>query len=492
MTKYLFMSTMIVIQIVICCQAEIVVAESKGEQIAVEHGLRLPVVFENDSVPTFSVEDRLAFYQVPGLSFALIDNGKVVWTNGYGRLSSSSERPVTSSTVFQAASLAKPVTAFALMRMHDQGEIDINKPITEYLKSFQLPVEQADADKVISFENLLNHSSGLSAGGYMGYMQGATIPTDQQTLLGQNPANTKAVAVEFAAGKQVMYSGAGYTLAEVALQDEFGKPFEQLMDTWVLQPLDMHHSSFDMLYPHQTKNEVALGHDSVGAIIDGGWRRHPEQAAAGLWSTAENLAKLAIELTKGYHGKSDVISKRSVRQMLAPVKPEEDLSAYFGGQPAMTFVTDGAEKRFLFKHNGGNVGYRSFMLMYPETGDGAVFLTNSDAGFSVGFEMIRAVSYVYDWPDYKAKTYRRRMVDPIKQHRLEGDYEFENGLQVSLLKSKLADGIAIKFPNGDIYPLSAVEGKHQYVHQDSGLEVSFTDIDGQLSVFLYNQTALKK
>ena len=79
-----------------------------------------------------------------------------------------------------------------------------------------------------------------------------------------------------------------------------------------------------------------------------------------------------------------------------------------------------------------------------------------------------------------------------KQSRLLGDYEFENGLQVSLLNSELADGIAIKFPNGDIYPLSAVEDKHQYVHQDSGLEVSFIDTDGQLSVFLYNQTALKK
>ena len=72
---------------------------------------------------------------------------------------------------------------------------------------------------------------------------------------------------------------------------------------------------------------------------------HPEQAAAGLWSTTENLANLAVELTKGYHGKSDVISKRSARQMLAPVKPGEDLSAYFGGQPAMTFVTDGEGER---------------------------------------------------------------------------------------------------------------------------------------------------
>lgn len=492
MTKNLFVSLMMVSQVTVFCQAEVVADESTSLQVAVEQGLRLPVVFENDAVATFSVLDRLSFYKVPGLSFALIDNGKVAWSNGYGNLSSSSDKPVTRNTVFQAASLAKPVTAFALMRMHDKGKIDINRPINAYLRSYQLAGTQPGAEKLITFENLLNHSSGLSAGGYMGYVQGELIPTDLQTLLGQVPANTKPVALELIAGKQVMYSGAGYTLAEVALQDKFGKPFEQLMATWVLQPLDMQHSSFDMAYPQQTKVEVALGHDSTGAVIEGGWRVHPEQAAAGLWSTAENLANLAVELTKGYHGNSDVISKRSARQMLAPVKPEEDLSAYFGGQPAMTFVTDGEGERFLFKHNGGNSGYRSFMIMYPETGDGAVFLTNSDAGFSVGFDMIRAASAVYNWPDYKAKAYRKRKVDLIQQRRLLGDYEFENGVQVSLIKSQQADGIAVTFPNGDIYPLSGVDDKHQYVHQDSGLEVSFTDADGQLSVFLYNQTALKK
>ena len=466
--------------------------EATRLQVAVEQGLRQPVVFENETVSTFSVLDRLSFYKVPGLSFALINKGKVAWSNGYGNLSSSSDKPVTRNTVFQAASIAKPVTAFAVMRMQDTGKIDISKPINAYLKSYQLAGAQPGAEKLISFENLLNHSSGLSAGGYMGYVQGDAIPTDVQTLLGQEPANTKAVAVELAAGKQVMYSGAGYTVAEVALQDEFGKPFEQLMASWVLQPLNMQHSSFDMAYPQQADVEIALGHDSAGVVIEGGWRVHPEQAAAGLWSTAADMANLAVELTKGYHGKSEVISERSARQMLAPVKPEEDLSGYFGGQPAMSFVTDGKGERFLFKHNGGNMGYRSFMLMYPETGNGAVFLTNSDAGFSVGFDLIRAASAVYNWPDYKAKTYKRRQVDMAKQRLLLGDYVFDNGLQVSLRNSELADGIAVQFPNGDIYPLSAVEDKHQYVHQDSGLEVSFAETDGQLSVLLYNQTALKK
>lgn len=492
MNKNLFVSLVMISQLAASHSAEGKVTAEPSLQHAVEQGLRQPVVFENETVPTFSVMERLAFYKVPGLSFALIDNGKVAWSNGYGTLSSSSDKPVNRNTVFQAASIAKPVTAFAAMRMHDAGKININQPIKTYLKSYKLPTEQANTDELINFEHLLNHSSGLSAGGYMGYAQGDAIPTDLQTLLGQVPANTKPVAVELAAGSQVMYSGAGYTVVEVALQDIFDKPFEQLMDTWVLQPLNMQHSSFAMAYPQQADVEIALGHDSAGVVIEGGWRVHPEQAAAGLWSTSADLANLAVELTKGYHGKSEFISPRSARKMLASVKPDEDLSGYFGGQPAMTFVTDGEGERFLFKHNGGNLGYRSFMIMYPETGDGAVFLANSDAGFSVGFDMIRAAAAVYNWPDYKAKTYNKRKVDESLQSRLFGDYVFENGLQVSLIKSQLADGIAITFPNGDVYPLTAVADKSQYVHQDSGLEVSFTETDGQLSVFLYNQTAVKK
>ncbi len=461
-------------------------------QGAVEQGLRRPVAFQQEEVRTFTVKDRLTHHQVPGISFALIEDGKIAWAQGYGKLSASSNDAITTHTVFQAASIAKPVTAFAVMRMKDQGQININTAISHYLTSLTLPQGEQTADKAVTFKNLLDHSAGLTGGGYVGYEKGTEIPSDIQTFQGISPATSQASVVESTPGSVVRYAGAGYTLAEIALTDKFKQPFAQLMDTWVLSPLGMTNSSFAIDYPEQAGKQIALGHEASGKTISGGWRIHPEQAAAGLWSTPTDLAKLAIETSKAFQGSSKVLSQASAVAMLTPVFPKQDLSGQFGGQPAMTFIVDGTGEQFMFQHGGGNVGYRCFLLMYPNTGKGAVFMTNSDAGYSVGMEMLRAAAAAYHWPDFKGKSYHRRKVDPKQQALLTGDYPFASGWQVQVMPVTQADGIAVKFPNGDIYPLSAVQGEHAYVHEDSGVEIRFDLKNGQTTLHLYQQTASKK
>lgn len=461
-------------------------------QASVEAGLRLPVRFNQEKVNTFTVSERLAHHNIPGISFALIRNGEVSWAQGYGTIAAASDQAVTVETVFQAASIAKPVTAFAVMRMKDQGVIDINASIEKYLTSLTLAEGKQTAEAPVTFKNILDHTSGLTAGGYQGYEKGEKIPSDMQTFKGELPATTGAAKVESTPGTIVRYSGAGYTLAEIALSDTFNQPFEHVMDDWVLSQVGMKNSSFAMDYPQQEGIQVALGHDTLGKTITGGWRVHPEQAAAGLWSTATDLAKLAIETTKAYQGQSKLLSKASAREMLAPVMPEQDLAAEFGGQPAMTFIVAGEGEQLLFQHGGGTLGYRCFMVMYPETGDGAVFMTNSDAGYSVGFEMMRAASNVYNWPDFKGKSFDKRKVNLKEQLMFTGEYPFDSGWQADIIQVAQADGIAVKFPNGDIYPLTAVQGEHAYVHEDTGVEVSFSLVAGQPKILLYNQAADKK
>ena len=467
-------------------------------QTAVEQSLRGPVKFGARPVNSFSVPERLAYHKVPGISFALIHNGALSWAQGYGTVAAASDQAVTVNTVFQAASIAKPVTAFAVMRMQQQGRLDINASIATYLTSMTLAKGKQTPEAQVSFKNLLDHSSGLTGGGYMGYEKGAAIPSDLQTFNGEAPADNKAASVETTPGSQVAYSGAGYTLAEIALSDMFKQPFERVMDAWVLSQVGMQNSSFALDYPQQHGIQVALGHETSGKTIDGGWRVHPEQAAAGLWSTASDLARFAIETTKAYQGNSTLLSQAAAREMLAPVMPEQDLSEEFGGQPAMTFIVAGAGKQFLFKHGGGTLGYRCFMLMYPETGDGAVFMTNSDAGYSIGFEMLRAASFVYNWPDFKGKSYTKRKVNPEDQAVFIGEYPFATGWQADIISVADADGIAVKFPNGDLYPLTAVQGdntdlnQHSYVHEDTGVEVSFSLNASQPTIHLYQQTATQK
>ena len=463
-----------------------------AQQAAVETGLRLPVKFGQEQVNTFTVNERLAHHKVPGISFALINNGKVAWAQGYGTVSAQSDDAITVNTVFQAASIAKPVTVFAVMRMQEQGVLDINASIETYLTSLTLAKGEQTPETPVTFKNVLAHSSGLTAGGYLGYEQGAAIPSDLQTFTGEAPANTKTARVETTPGSQVSYSGAGYTLAEIALSDTFQQPFERLMASWVLADMGMSNSAFDIDYPLQQGVQVALGHETSGKTLSGGWRLHPEQAAAGLWSTPTDLARFAIETTKAYQGQSKLLSQASAREMLAPIMPGQDLSAQFGGQPAMTFIVAGAGKQLLFKHGGGTQGYSCFMLMYPETGNGAVFMTNSDAGYSIGLEMLRAASFVYNWPDYKGKSLERRQVNRQQQAVLIGEYAFEAGWQANIIPVAQADGIAVKFPNGDIYPLTAVAGEHAYVHEDTGVDVSFSLVAGQPTILLYQQTAAKK
>ncbi|MBZ9610449.1 serine hydrolase domain-containing protein [Rheinheimera maricola] len=466
-------------------------------QAAVEQNLRGPVKFGAQPVSTYTVQQRLAYHKVPGVSFALIQNRELAWASGYGTVAAASDQVVTVDTVFQAASIAKPVTAFAVMRMQQQGLLDINASIDTYLTSLTLAKGKQAPEAAVSFKNLLDHSSGLTAGGYQGYEQGVAIPSDLQTFNGEVPANTKAASVETTPGTTVSYSGAGYTLAEIALTDTFKQPFEQLMASWLLSPLGMTNSSFALDYPQQGGVLVALGHDRSGKTLTGGWRRHPEQAAAGLWSTPSDLARFAIETTRAYQGQSKFLSQAAVREMLTPIMPEQDLSAQFGGQPAMTFIVAGAGKQFLFQHGGGTLGYRCFMIMYPETGDGAVFMTNSDAGYGIGLEMLRAASFVYNWPDFKGKALQKRQVDRQQQTVFLGEYPFADW-QAEIIQVVEADGIAVKFPNGDIYPLTAVQGEHadvnqqRYVHEDTGVEVSFGVTGGQPTINLYQQTATKK
>ena len=138
------------------------------------------------------------------------------------------------------------------------------------------------------------------------------------------------------------------------------------------------------------------------------------------------------------------------------------------------------------------------MVMYPETGNGAVFMTNSDAGYSIGLEMLRAASFVYNWPDFKGKYFERRKVEQQVQAVFIGEYPFDAGWQASIIPVAEAAGIAVKFPNGDIYPLTAVQGEHadvnqqHYVHEDTGVEVSFSLNASQPTIHLYQQTATQK
>ena len=452
--------------------------EEMARRGALESGLRRAIEFRGDDGPVYSIRERMSHYKVPGLSVAVINDGRIEWVAGYGSTESTGGAPVNESTLFQAASVSKAFVAVAAMRMRDAGLVDLDKNIDEYLKEYVLAPGKQTADNPVTLRNLLSHSSGITPGGYAGYVRGEALPTDIQILRGEPPANSRGIAVDAIPGTAVAYSGGGYTLVEVALQDLTDTPFERLMEQWIVRPLGLRRTTFEQPLPDPLQVNVAAGYAANGERISGGWRVHPEQAAAGMWTTAADLAAFVAEIGKAYGGQSELLSKPTASELLTEQLDGE----------AIGLVIRGEGSDFSFSHAGGNVGYRAYMILYPMSGDGAVYLTNSDNGQALGDEILRAASTVYAWPDFRPRVLERHVVSPDSLARLAGTYHIERGggrrTVIEILFDAQDAELAIRFPNGDVYSLESV-GPSNFIHPDTGVTVDFDGAEGQEALTVY-------
>ena len=453
-------------------------AQTRKQQV--ERDMLPRVMFAGETKPV-SVESRMAIYKTPALSVAVIHNGKLDWSAAWGQLQTDGTSADCGS-LFQAGSIAKPVTLLAAMRMKTAGLIDFDKNIETYLSSYHLPAgRQTDANPV-TFRNLLAHTAGVTPGGHVGYAQNQPIPTDQQTVRGEAPSNSRKVEVLDAPGASLAYSGGGYTIIEIALQDQLNKPFDQIMREWLLVPVGMKQADFTMPLPISSHPYTAHGYQVDGTVVPRGWRNHPEQASAGLWATATDLATFLLEIRKGYEGKSGVFSQASIRELLA--KPIEDHAYGFRlmGEGDQVFIT----------HYGGTVGYRAGMTLNLRTGDGAVYLTNSDNGANLGVEFFSAVSRAYDWPTFREVQVMRATQPVDVLQSLVGQYAFpEQDRKVSVVYENQA--LTLLFPNGERYAMTPIQGEsREFIHPDSAARASFDGKGADLLLHLYGQTGRRE
>lgn len=449
-------------------------------QSMVERSLMPAVVFEGEDIPYFTIAERMSRYNVPGLSFALINDGEIEWVAGYGVKEAGTSRPVSAETVFQAGSIAKPVVAVAAMRMRDAGLIDLDEDIQTYLNEYVLPEGEHNPANPVTFRNLLSHTAGTTPGGYLGYDRGDPIPSDLQIVQGLPPANSPEVRVVTAPGTELAYSGGGYTIVQIAIHDVTGSAFERALDDWVLSLLDMTRSTYEQPLPDDMEEHVARGHASDGTVVPGGWRVHPEKAAAGLWSTAADLATFAVELRRAYVGEGSLLEHDSAVELLT----EQRDGHAFG------FVLQSHGENVTVSHAGGTVGYQAAMTMDLGTGDGAVIMTNSDRGMDVGRELLRAASFVHEWPGFKPVTMRRVDLAPDQLAALEGTYDFGDGVQVRIALRPSDDTLSITFPNGDEYGLVPTDSL-SFVDPESGVTVDFEGSGESLRVIVYGEAGAR-
>jgi CubicO group peptidase (beta-lactamase class C family) len=378
------------------------------------------VVVRGETPEVTSLAARMAELHVPAVSIAVIHKGRIEWARGFGvsRLGGPS---ITDRTLFQAASISKPVFALAILRLADAGRVNLQADINDYLTSWKIPDSRFTHLAPVTLRALLSHSAGTTVGGFRGYESTTALPTLDQILDGATPANNSQVRINATPGDRYRYSGGGYVVAQAALQDVTGVAAARYLRQFVLHPLGMKLSTFEQPLPASRVAEIAWPYRADGSPVQGGPRVYPELAAAGLWTTPSDLARYALGIQAALRGRAKahqttIISANMARTMLTPVLDGHGLGPRVGGRTSRRYFT----------HNGGNEGYRCLLVAY-EDGDGAVVMTNSDGGGVIMEEVMRSIASAYAWPDFAPAVRTLAAVDPERLARLAGAYQFDDG-----------------------------------------------------------------
>jgi CubicO group peptidase (beta-lactamase class C family) len=392
-------------------------------QRAVQESLLPAVVVAGDSAPLYSLAARMEHYKVPGMSVAVIDDGKVEWAKGYGVKEVGSSDSVTVSTRFQAASISKPVAATAALRLVEEGRLELDANVNDELKSWRVPDNGFTAKQPVTLREILSHTAGLTVHGFPGYAAGEKVPSTVDVLDGKG--NTDPVRVDTVPGTIWRYSGGGYTVAQLLVHDVTGEPFAAVMKRLVLDPLGMKQSTYEQPLPERLADSAAVAYRSSGKEVEGRWHTYPEQAAAGLWTTPSDLARFALGIRAAYMGEDGSILKQATAR--------EMLTERMGGY-GLGVGVEGAGDSLRFSHGGANEGYRAFFVLHPSTGDGVAIMTNSDAGAALYMEVVRAVARVYDWPDFRPETRTVVQVAPKVIEPYVGDYVLDKDFVIRITR----------------------------------------------------------
>lgn len=377
----------------------------------VENNLMGWVKFENGPNTASNLKDRMKNYRVPGISIAVIRNYKVEWARGYGFADVEEKRPVTTKTLFQAASISKSLNAVGVLKLVEQNKLSLDEDINKYLKSWH---PSADSGK-ITIANLLSHTAGLTVHGFRGYEVTDTLPTVVQVLQGKKPANSPEVKPAFAPGLRFQYSGGGTTISQLIVTEQTGRPYDQYQQQEVLDPMGMTGSFYTQPAPASKKDLLATAYWANGNPVKGKYHVYPEMGAAGLWTNPVDLSKYIIETQLAYEGRSS--------KVLSPAMTKKRLTPYIDKTAGLgVFIFENK----WFNHNGGNEGFRCVYYGSLEGGNGVVVMVNSD-NFEVISEVMRSIGSVYGWKEFNNAVSKKLAdvpADTLKQYT--GTYKFGN------------------------------------------------------------------
>jgi CubicO group peptidase (beta-lactamase class C family) len=384
-----------------------------------------------------TIAERMKHYGVPAVSVALIDDGRIVWARAYGLADVAGNRVATPATLFQAASMSKPVASVAALQLVQEGRVALDAPVNASLRSWQVPENERTAGHPVTLRGLLTHTAGLTVHGFPGYAAGAAVPTVVQVLDGSAPANTGAVRVDTTPGAMWRYSGGGMTVMQQLMEDVSGQPFPALLRARVLDPAGMRASTYEQPLPASRALEAATGYRANGSAVEGRYHTYPEMAAAGLWTNPSDLARWVLAIQHSLAGeRGALLSRETASTMLTPGLGSWGLGVQIAG----------AGDSLVFTHGGANEGFRAIFVGFAHRPQGAVVMTNSDAGGRLADELIRAIATEYQWPGFARREIAAIPVPAAALLEYAGTYAGDDGMSVKI--SAEGDGLWLTLPNG--------------------------------------------
>jgi len=324
----------------------------------------------------YNIEEQMKYYNVPGISIALLENGQISGTENYGLLEVESDRKVNENSIFSSCSISKFLTGMIAIKLIEEGLLDLDEDINTRLVSWKLPENEFTKNKSVTLRNLLSHQSGIKdpEGSFTELNSKINVPSMVELLEGKTPYCKAPIIVHCEPESEFHYSDAGFCVVQQLIEDVTEKPFYQVVNELIFKPLSMKNSHFDtttML--EMDKKEFSCGHNKNGELVDGKYPIYPYPAASGLWTTSLDLARLVLELLNALKGESKIsISERLAKEMISPQKGKS--------WTGLGVFLEDSERELKITSLGWGVGFQCMMVAFSNIEKGAVIMTNAELG----------------------------------------------------------------------------------------------------------------